>query len=142
MSFYDAEYLHEYCILLTMNFYPSLGPITPQGAGMLAVQTMAGNTVRSFSRCEKPESVPIDSYGKVSILINQYSVTMSDNSSVSSKCDTSCSFLLQANFRICATGVVLELDKSLTIVKKLKLTGTPTKIYKKTAFVEVSFDGN
>ncbi|XP_064633506.1 ribosome biogenesis protein BMS1 homolog [Lineus longissimus] len=45
-------------------------------------------------------------------------------------------------FRIAATGVVLELDKSFTIVKKLKLTGTPQKIYKKTAFIEGMFNSN
>ena len=43
-------------------------------------------------------------------------------------------------FRIAATGVALELDASFHIVKKLKLVGTPTKIYKNTAFISGMFN--
>lgn len=45
---------------------------------------------------------------------------------------------LQANFRIAATGVILDLDKSVTVVKKLKLIGYPYKIFKNTCFVKVT----
>lgn len=47
-----------------------------------------------------------------------------------------------SGFRIAATGIVLELDASFQIVKKLKLVGTPTKIYKNTAFISGMFNSD
>lgn len=44
-----------------------------------------------------------------------------------------------ASFRISATGVVLDNDKTSEVVKKLKLTGTPYKVFKNTAFVKDMF---
>jgi len=45
-------------------------------------------------------------------------------------------------FRISGTGVVLELDSSFPVVKKLKLVGNPTKIYKNTAFISGMFNSD
>uniref|UniRef100_F1KTP3 Ribosome biogenesis protein BMS1 n=1 Tax=Ascaris suum TaxID=6253 RepID=F1KTP3_ASCSU len=43
-------------------------------------------------------------------------------------------------FRIAATGVVLNLDKTFQVVKKLKLIGQPYEIFKKSAFIKGMFN--
>ncbi|CAG8642010.1 16591_t:CDS:2, partial [Acaulospora morrowiae] len=44
-----------------------------------------------------------------------------------------------SDFRISATGVILDINHSVEIVKKLKLTGTPYKIFKNTTFIKDMF---
>ncbi len=45
-----------------------------------------------------------------------------------------------SSFRVAGTGVVLELDHSARVMKKLKLVGYPYKIFKNTAFVKDMFN--
>ncbi|OJJ81522.1 GTPase BMS1 [Aspergillus glaucus CBS 516.65] len=45
-------------------------------------------------------------------------------------------------FRIAATGTVLSVDEHTEIVKKLKLTGYPYKIFKNTAFIKDMFNSS
>uniref|UniRef100_A0A915CWA7 Bms1-type G domain-containing protein n=1 Tax=Ditylenchus dipsaci TaxID=166011 RepID=A0A915CWA7_9BILA len=46
------------------------------------------------------------------------------------------------SFRIAASGVVLGMDKSFQIVKKLKLIGQPTQVFKNTAFIKGMFNSS
>ncbi|KAL3145804.1 hypothetical protein ABBQ38_015181 [Trebouxia sp. C0009 RCD-2024] len=46
----------------------------------------------------------------------------------------------QQSWRISATGVVLNLDASVRVMKKLKLKGTPLKVHKHTAFLGGMFN--
>jgi ribosome biogenesis protein BMS1 len=45
--------------------------------------------------------------------------------------------VVQMGFRIAATGVVLSQDQTIEVMKKLKLIGEPTEVYRKTAFIKV-----
>ncbi|GJN91752.1 hypothetical protein Rhopal_004775-T1 [Rhodotorula paludigena] len=46
------------------------------------------------------------------------------------------------SFRVSASGVVTDINGTTEIVKKLKLTGTPYKIFKNTAFVKDMFNSS
>ena len=43
-------------------------------------------------------------------------------------------------FRIAANGIVLEIDQSYLVSKKIKLIGNPFKIFKNTAFIKDMFN--
>ncbi len=45
-----------------------------------------------------------------------------------------------SKFRIAATGTVLELNHSFDVMKKLKLVGTPYRIYKNSALIRGMFN--
>ena len=45
-----------------------------------------------------------------------------------------------SNFRIAANGIVIEVDQSYLVQKKIKLIGSPFKIFKNTAFVKDMFN--
>ncbi|ODV92644.1 hypothetical protein CANCADRAFT_17495, partial [Tortispora caseinolytica NRRL Y-17796] len=47
---------------------------------------------------------------------------------------------MSGSFRIAATGVILQVDCDIPVVKKLKLVGAPYKVYKKTAFIKDMFN--
>ena len=53
-----------------------------------------------------------------------------------------CSSSPQPDFRVAATGVVLDVDHSVGIVKKLRLTGVPYKIFKNTVFIRGMFSSS
>ena len=46
------------------------------------------------------------------------------------------------SFRISATGVLLELEATHNVVKKLKLVGQPSKVHKNTAFISGMFNSS
>jgi len=48
----------------------------------------------------------------------------------------------KASFRISATGIITEVDQSFKVVKKLKLTGTPYKVHRNTAFLKDMFNSS
>jgi ribosome biogenesis protein BMS1 len=47
-----------------------------------------------------------------------------------------------SHFRVCSTGVVLEMNSHFNVMKKLKLIGEPYKVNKNTAFVKGMFTSN
>jgi ribosome biogenesis protein BMS1 len=48
----------------------------------------------------------------------------------------------KASFRVSGTGVVVELDQTFRIVKKLKLTGVPYEIHRNTCFLRDMFSSS
>ncbi len=46
----------------------------------------------------------------------------------------------KGHFRVCVTGVVLEINQSFKVMKKLKLIGEPSRVLKNTAFIKGMFN--
>ena len=44
-----------------------------------------------------------------------------------------------AHFRVCSTGVIVEMNSQFKVMKKLKLIGEPYKVMKNTAFIKGMF---
>lgn len=102
-----------------LSNFSIIGPITPQNSGFLAVQRVDDNSVCFYLF----SSLSCFCY-HARILRQVFHFFLSLQIS-------------KASFRIAATGTIIDLDKSTEIVKKLKLTGTPFKIFKKTCFIKV-----
>lgn len=47
-----------------------------------------------------------------------------------------------SHFRICATGVIVEMNTQFKVMKKLKLIGEPMKIHRNTAFIKGMFNSS
>jgi len=47
-----------------------------------------------------------------------------------------------SHFRVCVTGVIVELNTNFNVMKKLKLIGEPFKIHRNTAFIKGMFNSN
>jgi len=47
-----------------------------------------------------------------------------------------------SNFRICTTGVIVEINTQFKVMKKLKLIGEPFKVLRNTAFIKGMFTSN
>jgi len=44
-----------------------------------------------------------------------------------------------AHFRVCTSGVIVEMNSQFKVMKKLKLIGEPYKVMKNTAFIKGMF---
>ena len=104
-------------LLCSLRDCVSVGPITPPNTGFLAFQTLKGSQVHiAFPHI----SLSLWLLFAVSAYVSVHACT-------------------QASFRVSLTGVVLELDQSFKIVKKLKLIGHPYKILRNTCFIKDMF---